>query len=282
MIDRRAALRALSGSLVGAAALVPLGVAPNAAAQGIGLSRAFVYHPKNTPGRPWPGLPPFETLSYQGRDGQPLAAWFWRGSQPAGTPLTVFFHGNAGNFEDSTRFTAGLIAAGYPVLLPEYRGYGGLPGTPTETGLRRDAQAALDTAQRLGWPPGNTLITGHSLGGALALHALHDQGQIARGGIIMSTFTSLPDMAGLARWLMADQFNNLALAAQTRVPVAWVHGTRDRLIPIRHGQKLYRALPATTPKTFITLNVPHAAQHLKYQAAMVEGMQWHLTTKTGP
>ena len=92
----------------------------------------------------------------------------------------------------------------------------------------------------------------------------------------MSTFTSLPDMAGWARWLMADQFNNLALAARTRVPVAWVHGTKDRLIPIQHGHRLYRALPVATPKTFITLDVPHAAQHLTYQAAMVDAMQWHL------
>ncbi len=275
MLHRRRVLVALAGGASACGAALTLGHGSFASAQGIGLSRAFVYHPKTTPGTPWPGLPPYEPLSYQGRDGQQLAAWFWRGSRPAGTPLTVFFHGNAGNSEDSTRYTAGLIAAGYPVLLPEYRGYGGLPGKPTEQGLRADAQAALDVAQQLGWAPANTLITGHSLGGALALHALHDQGQRARGAVIMSTFTSLPDMAGLARGLMADQFNNLALAPQTRTPVVWVHGTRDRLIPYRHGQRLYRALPPTTPKAFITLDVPHAAEHPKYQAAMVQAVQWH-------
>lgn len=274
-MDRRSLLKATAGGA--ALAALPLTSAPLAAAQGIGLSRAFVYHPKKVPGTPWPGLPPFETLRYIGQDGQPLAAWFWRGSRSPQTPLTVFFHGNAGNFEDSTRFTAGLIAAGYPVLLPEYRGYGGLPGKPTEAGLRADAQAALDTGQQLGWAAENTIITGHSLGGALAFHALHDQGQTARGAIIMSTFTSLPDMAGLARGLMADQFNNLALAQQTRVPVAWVHGTKDRLIPIRHGQTLFNALPASTTKTFLTIDVPHAAEHQKYQAAMVRAMEWHLS-----
>ncbi len=276
-MNRRTALKTVAGGAASALIFATGSTTTTATAQGIGLSRAFVYHPKDSPGRPWPGLPPFETLTYQGRDGQPLAAWFWRGSQPAGTPLTVFFHGNAGNFEDSTKFTAGLIAAGYPVLLPEYRGYGGLPGKPTETGLRADAQAALDVAQGLGWPASNTIITGHSLGGALAFHALHDQGQTARGAIIMSTFTSLPAMAGLAGWLMADQFDNLALAPQTSVPVAWVHGTRDRLIPIKHGQRLFNALPASTPKTFIPIDVPHAAEHRTYQTAMLQAMQWHLT-----
>ncbi|MGB1161377.1 MAG: alpha/beta hydrolase [Alphaproteobacteria bacterium] len=274
-MDRRSVLSAAVGGA--ALAALPVTSTPFATAQGIGLSRAFVYHPKKVPGTPWPGLPPFETLRYTGKDGQPLAAWFWRGTRPAGTPLTVFFHGNAGNFEDSTRFTAGLIAAGYPVLLPEYRGYGGLPGKPTEAGLRADAQAALVMAQQLGWAAENTFITGHSLGGALAFHALHDQGQTARGAIIMSTFTSLPDMAGLARGLMADQFNNLALASQTRVPVAWVHGTKDRLIPIRHGQTLFSALPPTTTKTFIIIDTPHAAQHRTYQAAMVKAIEWHLS-----
>lgn len=275
MKSRRTILHAAVGGVTWAA-LQPVCATP-AMAQGIDLSRALVYHPKKVPGSPWPGLPPFEMLNYTGRDGQPLAAWYWRGSRPTGTPLTVFFHGNAGNFEDSTRYTAGLIAAGYPVLLPEYRGYGGLPGKPTEMGLRADAQAALEIAQQLGWAAKNTIITGHSLGGALAFHALHDQGQTARGAIIMSTFTSLPDMAGLARGLMADQFDNLTLAGQTKVPVAWVHGTKDRLIPIRHGQTLFSALPTRTTKTFITIDAPHAAQHLKYQAAMVQALEWHLS-----
>ena len=242
-----------------------------------GISRRFVYHPKPTPGQPWPGLPQFQTLRYTGADGQPLAAWFWPGSRSDNPPLTVFFHGNAGNFEDSTRYTAGLIAAGYPVLLPEYRGYGGLPGTPTEAGLRRDAQAALSVAQQLGWPPENTLIAGHSLGGALALHALHDQGQIARGAIIMSTFTSLPDMAGVAGWLMADRFDNLSLAARTVTPVVWVHGTMDRLIANKHGHRLFAALPEATPKAFIAIEAAHADRHGVYQGAMVEAMAWHQT-----
>ena len=242
-----------------------------------GISRRFVYHPKPYPGTPWPGLPPFQTLRYTGADGQPLAAWFWPGSRSDNPPLTVFFHGNAGNFEDSTRYTAGLIAAGYPVLLPEYRGYGGLPGTPTEAGLRRDAQAALAMAQQLGWPPQNTIIAGHSLGGAVALHALHDQGQIARGAIIMSTFTSLPDMAGVARWLMADRFDNLSLAARTVTPVVWVHGTMDRLISNKHGHRLFAALPEATPKAFIAIEVGHADRHGVYQGAMVEAMAWHQT-----
>lgn len=266
---------AATGTLAITALSTGLAVAVLSEAQGIGLSRKFVYHPKKTPGQPWPGLPPFETITYTGADGQPLAAWFWRGTRPAGTPLVVFFHGNAGNFEDSTKYTAGLIAAGYPVLLPEYRGYGGLPGKPSETGLRRDAQAALDVAQRLGWTPDNTIITGHSLGGAVALHALHDQGQKARGAVIMSTFTDLPSMAGPARFLMADQFNNLALARKTTTPVVWVHGNMDRLITIKHGRTLYAALPASTPRAFIELSVPHADRHEDYQGAMLSALAWH-------
>ncbi len=240
-----------------------------------GISRLFVYQPKPTPGQPWPGLPPFQTLRYTGLDGQPLAAWYWPGNRASESPLTVFFHGNAGNFEDSTRYTAGLIAAGYPVLLPEYRGYGGLPGQPTEAGLRSDAQAALRLAQQLGWAPKQTIIAGHSLGGALALHALHDQGQIARGAIIMSTFTSLPDMAGVARWLMADRFDNLSLARRTVTPVVWVHGTMDRLIANKHGHRLFAALPEKTPKAFLTIEAGHADRHSVYQEAMVNAMVWH-------
>ena len=106
-------------------------------------------------------------------------------------------------------------------------------------------------AQQLGWPPENTLIAGHSL--RVALHALHDQGQIARGAIIMSTFTSLPDMAGVARWLMADRFAGDAGGLGARH-----HG------PAEHGHRLFAALPEATPKAFIAIETAHADRHGVY------------------
>ena len=99
----------------------------------------------------------------------------------------------------------------------------------------------------------------------------------ARGAIIMSTFTSLPDMAGVARWLMADRFDNLSLAARTVTPVVWVHGTMDRLISNKHGHRLFAALPEATPKAFIAIETAHADRHGVYQGAMVEAMAWHQT-----
>ena len=48
----------------------------------------------------------------------------------------VVFNGNAGN-RASGRLARAFRAQGLAVLLFDYRGYGGNPGTPTEAGLFR-------------------------------------------------------------------------------------------------------------------------------------------------
>ena len=48
--------------------------------------------------------------------------------------------------------------------MPEYRGYGGNPGIPTEAGLYADAAAALDFLAREGIPPARLVLYGESLG----------------------------------------------------------------------------------------------------------------------
>lgn len=83
----------------------------------------------------------FAEISVRTEDGVDLEAW----DAPAiAKPCTiVFFHGNADSVHTAAQVADPYIDAGYGFLLVEYRGYSGLPGNPTETGLYNDARAYL-------------------------------------------------------------------------------------------------------------------------------------------
>ena len=70
----------------------------------------------------------------------------------------------------------------------------------------------------------------------------------------MKTFTSVPDAAAHllpgvpARLLMTNRFDSLAKIGRCRLPVFVASGTNDRLVPYRHGERLFAA--AADPKRF--------------------------------
>ncbi len=92
----------------------------------------------------------------------------WRA--PEDGAIVVYFHGNAGTAGDRVEKLRPLAAAGHGLLLVEYRGYGGNPGQPTETGLVEDGRAAVAWARAQAKEAKRPLILfGESLGTGLAV-----------------------------------------------------------------------------------------------------------------
>jgi fermentation-respiration switch protein FrsA (DUF1100 family) len=73
-------------------------------------------------------------------DGLDLQAWWVE----AGPTAVLVLPGNAGNRAGRVPLAAALEKRGLSVLLLDYRGYGGNPGTPSQAGLLTDARAAAD------------------------------------------------------------------------------------------------------------------------------------------
>jgi pimeloyl-ACP methyl ester carboxylesterase len=80
-------------------------------------------------------------------EGLDLRAWYFAPTH-RGAPVILFLHGNAGDIGDHLSVVAPLITRVDGVLALEYRGYGGNPGEPSESGLYADAKAALDFLRR--------------------------------------------------------------------------------------------------------------------------------------
>lgn len=82
-----------------------------------------------------------------------------------------------------------------------YRGYSESDGTPSEAGLKKDADAIIQflkkpsQALRGAFDPNLLFLQGRSLGGAVAIYMGHRSPEVFKGLIIENTFTSITAMA---------------------------------------------------------------------------------------
>jgi uncharacterized protein len=183
-------------------------------------------------------------------DGLSLLSWYL--SPRDCRPVIVYFHGNGGHIGYRRDRLLAFAQSGYGVLMVEYRGYGGNPGTPSENGLFTDALAALDFLVRTGIETDRLVLYGESLGSGVAVR-LAAQHQVA-ALILEAPFTSIADVAQFhypfvpASVLVRDRFDSFSRIGAVRAPILFLHGTRDRVVPLRYGRALFDAAPQ--PKQF--------------------------------
>ena len=130
-------------------------------------------------------------------DGLQLTAW-WAPAIGSARGVTVLVApGNAGSRARRVPLTRVLTGRGFNVLLVEYRGYGGNPGTPTEDGLAADVRAAYQyLTEDRGVNPHRLVLFGESLGGAVLTRLATER---PVGGLVLrSPFTSLADAGARA------------------------------------------------------------------------------------
>jgi pimeloyl-ACP methyl ester carboxylesterase len=115
----------------------------------------------------------YEDVYIMTKDKVKLHAWFIK-ANPASSKLCrtlIFFHENAGNIGTRMPNIDILVKRLYTnVLIVAYRGYSYSEGTPSEEGLRLDAEATLEHV--LGREDVNSdrvFVFGRSLGGAVAI-----------------------------------------------------------------------------------------------------------------
>jgi acetyl esterase/lipase len=156
--------------------------------------RSMMYFPEaihTTPAQAH--LPEAQEITLTASDGVRILAWY---APPRDDkPVIIYFHGNGG-------------ALRYRV---EYRGYGGSSGSPSESGLIADGQAAYAFAAAR-YKPQQLVLWGESLGSgvAVAIAADNPVGRV----ILEAPFTSAAAVAARRYWympvwlLMKDQYRS--------------------------------------------------------------------------
>lgn len=225
----------------------------------------LLYHPDKTAPNPTPGsigLRGFEETWLVAPDGARLHGWFVEANPEAATGTTLLaFHGNAGNLATALPRFELYARHGFDVFMIEYHGFGLSDGKPNEKNLYLDAETAWEhlTADRR-IPPENIVILGYSLGGAVASH-LALQHPEAAGLILESTFTSLADMGSHlfpflpSRLVLGNMYDTAARLRNMNMPILFIHGRGDRLVPFINGINLFNAYNG--PKDFFVIGDDH-------------------------
>jgi len=167
--------------------------------------------------------------------------------------LVLAFHGNADLAAWFVPWAKEVAErTGARILIPEYRGYGGLAGRPTYSSAAADARGALAFA-RDSLKPATLVLFGHSLGTAIATDLaanMKGEGEGPAALLLQSPFTSAREMAArmlvppipwLWRRISRVPYETHLLVSQLDVPVWVAHGTRDVVIPPRMGRNVYFA-----------------------------------------
>jgi uncharacterized protein len=231
------------------------------------LQRSMLYFPDRTvPRLADAGVPEMSAVKLETADGLSLLSWYAPARE--GQPTLVYFHGNAGHIGHRGSKARPYLDAGFGVLLVEYRGYGGNPGSPAEKGLYADGRAALDFLTVQGVGRGRTVLYGESLGTGVAVHLAREAGEAdpVAGVVLEAPFSSLADVAAHhywytpARWLIKDRYDSTAKIAAVKAPVFIFQGTADNIIPNRFGRTLFEA--AVQPKN--SLWIPGAGHNDLY------------------
>jgi fermentation-respiration switch protein FrsA (DUF1100 family) len=173
-------------------------------------------------------------------------------------PVVIFFHGNAETSAEVEiyRLADRYVDAGMAVLIPEYRGYAGSPGSPSQAAIARDMIAFYDLlVARPDIDPARVIAHGRSLGAAVALEL--SRSRPLAGVVLEAPFTSVRDFARrylAPRWLVSDPFDNTDAIAKLRIPIIILHGTRDQVTPVAHGRRLHELAPGST---YVELDADH-------------------------
>lgn len=174
--------------------------------------------------------------------------------------LVLFFHGNAESACNWRYLGVNHLGPlGYDVLAFEYPGYS---GDPRETS-KLEIEAAVDNLHD--WVAAQDYdkiyVMGYSLGTGVA--SIYAQDYPVHQVLLFAPYDSVYSVAlgqGLIfpRFLLTEDFDNIAALESVAAPISILHGLQDTVIPAKHSANLFQALTASGREVIReTINTGH-------------------------
>jgi len=159
--------------------------------------------------------------------------------------ILLYFHGNA---EDLGMISVMLGHMSQylkvNILAVEYPGYGIYKGGSSSKLLNEDAEIIYSyIVNRLEFKAKDVIVIGRSIGSGPSCHlaSMNAIGSL----VLISPFKSIKSvvksvLGTLAAFLIADRFKNIENMKKIVSPILFIHGKKDRIIPVEHSLEMGR------------------------------------------
>lgn len=177
-------------------------------------------------------------------------------------------HENAGNIGLRMDFFESLYEKlEVNIVAFGYRGYSYSEGSPSEEGLKKDADAIvnyLQTEQKINQR--SIFIQGRSLGGAVTLYTASKYPDLFRGVIAENTFTSMSAMVdkvmpfakNFKHYILKNHWKSIDIVKELKHPVLFVTGNEDELVPYEMTLEMHdNARESRQKELFVVMGGTH-------------------------
>jgi len=200
---------------------------------------------------------PFKELFFDIEPGVRINGLHFYREQPLG--LILYFHGNTRSIKGWARYAKDFYRYNYDVVLVDYRGFGKSTGKRNEKEMLSDMQFVYDVLAKQ-YREHHIIVYGRSLGSGFATkvasenkprYLILDSPYYNFQKVVERFLPILPIRYVLRYHLRTDKWI-LHVNCHTYI----IHGTKDRLIPIKHSEALQKLNPGK-----ITLIRIHGGGH---------------------
>lgn len=192
-----------------------------------------------------------EMLWFRAADGERISGLMLRPDRAPKATL-LMLHGSGGNAARYVPIARPAVAAGYQVLIVDWRGFGLTKGTPGHLNVLSDSQAVLDQFRARPEVQGKPLaLWGLSMGGQVALELARRNPGAFDAIVLEGAVTSFRDIASdsspkfmrpLLWVLVKGPYNGIdSVRTLDRIPKLFIQSQDDANVPRHRGQALHAA-----------------------------------------
>ncbi|HRP30935.1 MAG TPA: alpha/beta hydrolase [Agriterribacter sp.] len=160
--------------------------------------------------------------------------------------LVLYFHGNSRSIKGWAKYARDFYRYQYDVVLVDYRGFGKSTGKRSEAKMLNDMQFVYSRlAER--YPEHHILVYGRSLGSGFAAKVASENKP--RYLILDAPFYNFQKVVERflpilpIKYVLRYRLRTNKWIRRVNCHTYIIHGTKDRLIPIRHSEKLQQINP---------------------------------------
>jgi hypothetical protein len=187
---------------------------------------------------------PFKEYFFDVEPGVRINGLHFYRDKPAG--LILYLHGNTRSIKGWAKYSKDFYRYNYDVVLVDYRGFGKSTGKRSEKDMLKDMQYVYSCLLQQ-YPEHHIIVYGRSIGSGFATkiaadnkprYLILDAPYYNFVKVVERFLPILPVKIVLRYQLRADKWIRY-VNCHTYI----IHGTKDRLIPIRHSERLQKINP---------------------------------------